>query len=189
MTLYGFCILVQKNMIMKTYSKIRMLILSLVLLFAACAYNNSRKEIDRTTVSNVNLKDFMGRWYEIARFDHSFERGMTDVTATYKLLEDGKIEVINRGVKDGKPTEAIGKAKTTDIPGRLRVSFFLFFYSDYNILAMGQEGDWILIGSSSPKYLWILARTPQLPEYTLKHIIALAKQRGYDTDKLIIDND
>lgn len=173
---------------MKTYSKIRMLILSLVLFFAACAYNNSRKEIDHTTVSNVNLKDFMGRWYEIARFDHSFERGMTDVTATYKLLPDGKIEVINRGIKDGKPKEAIGKAKTTDIPGRLRVSFFWEFYSDYNILAMGKDGDWVLIGSSSPKYLWILSRTPQLPTATLNHIIGLARQRGYDTDRLIIDN-
>ena len=174
---------------MKTYSKIRMLILSLLLLFAACAYSNSRKEIDRTTVSNVSLKDFMGRWYEIARFDHSFERGMTDVTATYKLRPDGTIEVINRGIKDGKEKEAVGKAKTTDIPGRLRVSFFWIFYSDYNILAMGENNEWVLIGSGSPKYLWILSRTPQLPSATLNHIMALARQKGYDTDKLIIDND
>lgn len=173
---------------MKTYSKIRMLILSLLLLFAACAYSNSRKEIDRTTVSNVSLKDFMGRWYEIARFDHSFERGMTDVTATYKLRPDGTIEVINRGIKDGKEKEAVGKAKTTDIPGRLRVSFFWIFYSDYNILAMGENNEWVLIGSGSPKYLWILSRTPQLPSATLNHIMALARQKGYDTDKLIIDN-
>lgn len=173
---------------MKTYSKIRMLILSLVLLCAACAYNSGRNEIDRTTISDVNLKDFMGQWYEIARFDHSFERGMTDVTATYKLLPDGTIEVINRGIKDGKKKEAIGKAKMTDTPGRLRVSFFWIFYSDYNILAMGENREWVLIGSHSPKYLWILSRTPQLPPATLNYIMALARQKGYDTEKFIIDN-
>ena len=97
--------------------------LSLVLLIAACAYSSNRKEIDRSTVKNVNLKDFMGKWYEIARFDHRFERGMTDITATYTLLDNGKIKVVNRGIRNGKPTEAIGKAKITDIPGQLRVLF------------------------------------------------------------------
>lgn len=174
---------------MRTYKKIRMLMLSLVLLVAAYAYSSNRKDIDRSTVTNVNLKDFMGRWYEIARLDHRFERGMTDVTATYTLLDNGKIEVVNRGFRDGKPTEAIGKAKTTDIPGQLRVSFFWEFYSDYNILAMGKDGEWVLIGSKSPKYLWILARTQHLENSTLNYVIKLAQARGYDTDKLIIDND
>jgi lipocalin len=166
-----------------------MLMLSLVLLIAACAYSSNRKEIDRSTVKNVNLKDFMGKWYEIARFDHRFERGMTDITATYTLLDNGKIKVVNRGMRNGKPTEAIGKAKTSDIPGQLRVSFFWEFYSDYNILAMGKSGEWALIGSNSPKYLWILSRTPHLSSSTLEYIIRLAQARGYDTDKLIIDND
>lgn len=174
---------------MKTYKKIRMLMLSLVLFIAACAYSSNRKEIDRSTVKSVNLKDFMGKWYEIARFDHRFERGMTDVTATYRLMEDGKIEVVNRGIRDGKPVEAIGKAKTTDIAGQLRVSFFWEFYSDYNILAMGRHGEWALIGSKSPKYLWILSRTPHISSSTLDYIIMLAQARGYDTEKLIIDND
>lgn len=174
---------------MKTYKKFRMLMLSLVLFIAACAYSSNRKEIDRSTVKSVNLKDFMGKWYEIARFDHRFERGMTDVTATYRLLKDGKIEVINRGMRDGKPAEAIGKAKTTDTPGQLRVSFFWEFYSDYNILAMGRHGEWALIGSKSPKYLWILSRTPHIDSSTLDYIIMLAQARGYDTEKLIIDND
>ena len=102
---------------------------------------------------------------------------------------NGKIKVVNRGIRNGKPTEAIGKAKTTDIPGQLRVSFFWEFYSDYNILAMGKSGEWALIGSNSPKYLWILSRTPHLSSSTLEYIIRLAQARGYDTDKLIIDND
>ncbi|MBP3289614.1 MAG: lipocalin family protein [Alistipes sp.] len=166
-----------------------MLLLSLILLCAAYAYSSNNKDIDRTTVADIDLKDFMGKWYEIARFDHRFERGMTDITATYTLLDNGKIEVVNRGMRDGKPTEAIGKAKTTDVAGRLRVSFFWVFYSDYNILAMADNGAWALVGSRSPKYLWILSRTPQLDEATLNHIIKLAQARGYDTDGLIIDND
>ena len=78
-----------------------------------------------------------------------------------------------------------GKAKLGKQPGQLRVSFFLFFYSDYNILALGEDYDWALVGSSSPKYLWILSRTPSLPEETLEHILDIARERGYDTDKLI----
>ena len=174
---------------MKTYLKIRMLLLSLVLLLVACAFGSNRKSVSHKTVSDLDLNEFMGTWYEIARFDHRFERGMTNVTATYRLLDDGKIEVINRGIRDGKPMESIGKAKTTDIPGRLRVSFFWEFYSDYNILAMGPNGEWVLIGSKSPNYLWIMSRTPHLDTTTLGHVIALAQARGYDTDKLIIDND
>lgn len=166
-----------------------MLLLSLILLCAAYAYSSNNKDIDRTTVADIDLKDFMGKWYEIARFDHRFERGMTDITANYTLLDNGKIEVVNRGMRDGKPTEAIGKAKTTDVAGRLRVSFFWVFYSDYNILAMADNGAWALVGSRSPKYLWILSRTPQLDVATLNHIIKLAQARGYDTDGLIIDND
>lgn len=174
---------------MKTYLKIRMLLLSLVLLLVACAFGSNRKSVSHKTVSDLDLNEFMGTWYEIARFDHRFERGMTDVTATYRLLDDGKIEVINRGIRDGKPMESIGKAKTTDQPGRLRVSFFWEFYSDYDILAMGNNGEWALIGSRSPKYLWILARTPHLAPATLGSIIEQAKALGYNTDKLIIDND
>lgn len=193
-TLFRFCTVIAssgetKQTNMKTYYKIRMMLLSLVLFLAACAYSKSRPDINRETVSNINLNDFMGRWYEIARFDHRFERDMSDITATYTLLDDGKIEVVNRGIRNGKPVEARGKAKTTDIPGRLRVSFFWEFYSDYNILAMGPDGGWVLIGSKSPNYLWIMSRTPHLDTATLGHIIALAKARGYDTDKLIIDND
>ena len=162
--------------------------LSLVLLFAAYAYSSNHKDIDRSTVTDVDLNEFMGKWYEIARFNHRFERDMSAVTATYSMMDDGKIKIINRGTRDGKPTEAIGKAKTTDTAGRLRVSFFWIFYSDYNILAMGPQGEWALIGSKSPKYLWILARTPRIDSTTLESIIKLAQARGYDTDKLIIDN-
>lgn len=133
----------------------------------------------------IDLNKFLGKWYEIARFDHSFERGMQRVVADYKLLPDGNIQVINSGYKDGKFKETIGKAKTTDISGLLRVSFFLNFYSDYRVLMIDKDYQYVLIGGNSSKYLWILSRTPQISDDVLQKIINAAKERGYDTEKLI----
>lgn len=175
---------------MKHTLKIRALLLLLTILFTLCALTGRcamKGDIDRSVVPSLDLHNFMGRWYEVARFDHSFERGMSNVTAEYILQPDGKVRVINRGVRDGKQVEAIGKAKTTAEAGRLRVSFFMFFYSDYNILEMGQNGEWALIGSRSPKYLWILSRKPKMSNEVINHILQLARERGYDTSKLIFD--
>lgn len=138
-------------------------------------------------VENFNLDRYLGRWYEIARFNHRFERGLDYVTAEYILNDDGTLKVINRGFdrENGRLHESIGKAKTTGRPGRLRVSFFLFFYSDYNILALDDNYDWVLIGSRSPSYLWIMSRTPTLPAEQLSQILNIARQHGYDISKLI----
>ncbi len=133
----------------------------------------------------IELNKFLGKWYEIARFDHSFERDMQKVTAEYSLQDDGKIKVLNTGYRDGKIKETIGKAKITDTPGLLRVSFFLNFYSDYRILMIDNDYQYVLIGGNSPKYLWIMSRTPQLSEDILQKLITAAKERGYDTEKLI----
>ena len=133
----------------------------------------------------ITLSKYLGKWYEIARFDHSFERDMQKVTAEYKLLPNGNIQVINAGYRDGKFKETIGKAKTTDTSGLLRVSFFLNFYSDYRVLMIDKDYNYVLVGGNSPKYLWILSRTPQLDEATLQKIIDVAEEKGYDTDKLI----
>lgn len=146
--------------------------------------------IDKTTVRNLDLKRFMGKWYEIARFNHRFEKGLQGVTAEYSFRQDGKIEVKNCGHKhrlNGEATCSIGKAKLPKDgqPGKLRVAFFLFFYSDYNILELEPNYEWALIGSSTDKYLWILSRTPHLAPDTLNHILALAQTRGYDTTNLI----
>lgn len=166
----------------------KIMLIGLALLFmliTACGYGAGRDNINRRTISSLDLKSIMGTWYEIARFDHRFERGMDQVTATYTLLSDGGVEVKNRGVRNGEEHISIGHAKTTDNPGQLRVSFFWKFYSDYNILAMASDGSWLIVGSRSPKYLWILSRTPSLPEKTLEYVVALAAQRGYNTKKLI----
>ena len=149
---------------------------------------NAQSEINRATVTSLDVERYMGRWYEIARYDHSFERNMEYCKAQYTLLPDGKILVENSGVdsRNGKFRIADGKAKLGDHPGQLRVSFFLFFYSDYNILALDNNYEWALIGSKSPKYLWILSRTQKLPEVVLNEILLTAQNRGYDTSKLIM---
>ena len=149
---------------------------------------NEPKKLNTSTVKQLDLKRFMGKWYEIARYDHRFEKGMTHVTAEYSMLPDGKIKVVNRGIKDRKSKEITGKAKQPDpikYPGRLEVSFFLWFYSDYYIFELDKDYQYAIIGSSSDKYLWILSRRPQLPETTLKRLLPNIQPRGYDLSKLV----
>ncbi len=149
------------------------------------------QNIDKRTVEKVDIQRYMGKWYEIARYDHSFERNLEGVTATYRLKSNGMIEVINSGYINslsGKFSKAVGKAKIPNPkePGKLKVSFFLWFYSDYFILELDEVNySYALIGSSSDNYLWILSRTPQLPKATLDRILEKASTRGYDVSKLI----
>lgn len=158
------------------------LICGALLPFCACS---SQLTVDNSTVREFNVEKFFGKWYEIARFDHSFERDMTNCTATYIQNYDGKIAVVNRGVKNGKIEESRGKAKKTKTTGLLRVSFFGPFYSNYRVMMISPEYTYALIGSDSDDYLWILSRTPTLPSEDLKKILTEAKLRGYDTSKLI----
>ncbi len=157
------------------------------LLFPGLLIAQSRS-LDTKAIPDFNLSKYLGTWYEIARFDHKFERGLSDVTADYTLGDDGVVEVVNSGMRGGVERRAVGRAKTTKQTGQLRVSFFWIFYSDYNILEMGEQGEWALVGSRSPQYLWILSRTPSLPKDTLDQIMQRAERRGYNTEKLIIDN-
>ena len=145
----------------------------------------SRQTVDNSVVREFDLDRFLGSWYEVARFDHIFERGMVQTKASYVLREDGNIDVINTGIKDGKPKTAKGKAKLTDAPALFRVSFFGPFYSDYRIMLLDADYRYMLIGSGSNTYLWILSRTPQLSDSDCATILAEAKRRGYDTDELI----
>ncbi|MBQ8837916.1 MAG: lipocalin family protein [Bacteroidales bacterium] len=145
-------------------------------------------QYDNSPISKFDLARYLGTWYEIARFDHSFERGMENVTAEYILRDDGKIDVINSGWKNGEYKVADGKAKQpepVDDPARLEVSFFLFFYSDYNVMMLDDAYQVALVGSESPKYLWILSRKPTLNDAVLGLYLEEAERRGYDTGKLI----
>ena len=170
------------------YTMKSMIITLAILLLAGCVCCSlGATHINRATVPTIDLNRFLGHWYEIARYNHRFERNLDAVETDYTMLRNGKIEVLNRGVdrRTGKVQVARGKAHTTHDPGRLRVSFFLFFYSDYNILEVDEDYEWALIGSRSPRYLWILARRPELSPETLDYILRLAHQRGYNTSSLI----
>ena len=143
---------------------------------------------DNSTVRSFDLDRYLGTWYEIARFDHSFERGMQNVSAEYLLRDDGMVAVFNSGWKDGKYKVTEGKAKQPDPlkdPAHLEVSFFLFFYSDYNVMMIDDDYQVALVGSKSPKYLWILSRTPEVSDNVIDHVLEEASRRGYDIDSLI----
>lgn len=133
----------------------------------------------------LELDRYLGDWYEIARFDHVFERGLSHSKASYTLREDGKVQVLNSGIKAGAPKEARGKAKLTPDPRVLRVSFFGPFYGDYRIMLLDEDYQWVLVGGSSDKFLWILARTSQISDEVRETILAEATRRGYDVGKLI----
>ena len=150
----------------------------------------SGQQIDNSTITTFDLERYLGKWYEIARYDHMFEHNLVGTTAEYSLLKDGKIKVLNSGhlnTLDGPYQESIGKAKPNKNgkPGQLRVSFFGPFYSDYYILDLAPDYSYSVVGSSSPKYLWILSRTPQLAPEVSTRIIQNLKHRGYDTSKLL----
>lgn len=146
---------------------------------------SSQLTVDNSVVDTLDLNRYLGDWYEIARFDHSFERGMEFCKANYSLREDGKIDVLNTGIKDGEPKEAKGKGKLTDTPALLRVSFFGPFYADYRVMLLDSAYQYALIGSGSDDYLWILSRTPKLSDDVKETILTEAKRRGYNTEQLI----
>jgi len=164
------------------------LILSTFIFLISC--NGQNELIDKTVVKELDIEKYLGTWYEIARYDHSFERGLVGVTATYSYRKDGKIKVVNAGYKgtlDGQRSEAVGKAKIPNpaIPSKLKVSFFWFFYGDYFVLELDEAYQWAVIGSSSDRYLWILSRTPQMDNLQYQEILKGLTQRGYDVNKLI----
>ena len=154
--------------------------------FAGCA--GAPKGIKPVTGFDVNR--YLGTWHEIARLDHSFERGLTQVTAEYSLMPDGSVKVVNRGFDKAKEKkkEAVGRAYFTGdkATGQLKVSFFRPFYGGYNIIDLDQEGyTYALVCGPSLSYLWILARDPALPPGVVERLTGKAKALGFETEKLI----
>ena len=145
---------------------------------------------DIQPIRNFQLNKYLGKWYEIARLDHSFERGLSQVTANYSLREDGGINVINSGFSEDKQDwqTAEGKAYFVDDPetGHLKVSFFGPFYGSYVIFEVDQTGyQYAYITSYNKEYLWMLARTPVVKNEIINDFLRTAKAKGFDLEGLI----
>ncbi|MBS0496662.1 MAG: lipocalin family protein [Proteobacteria bacterium] len=141
-------------------------------------------------VDGFELNRYLGKWYEIARLDHSFERGLANITAEYSLREDGGVKVVNKGfsVADNKWKEAEGKAYFVRDPqeGYLKVSFFGPFYGAYIVFELDKENyQYAFITSYDKSYLWLLARTPVVSDEVLNRFVQKSGELGFATDKLI----
>lgn len=140
-------------------------------------------------IKPFDKQKYLGKWYEIARFDYAFERNMNNVTADYSLRDDGLICVKNRGYNYKKKTwkEADGKAKPAGKPdeGRLKVSFFGPFYAGYNVIAIDADYKYAMVAGKNRKYLWLLSRESTMPEEIKQRYLKQAKEIGYETSKLI----
>ncbi len=140
-------------------------------------------------VAQFDTDRYLGKWYEIARLDHRFERGLVDVSADYAPRSDGRIDVVNRGYdpKAGRWKEANGVARFAGAPtvGSLEVSFFGPFWGAYNILVLDPDYRYAMIAGPNREYLWILAREPRLEQNTLSTLVEQARGWGFKTDALI----
>ncbi|NWG72126.1 MAG: lipocalin family protein [Parvularculaceae bacterium] len=165
--------------------------LALALVLAACATPpvNRDRSVPLTTASSVEIDRYLGRWYEIARYDSSFERNCEGVTADYSLRPDGLIRVLNTcrvGAPDGDVRTAEGKAKVVDpaTNAKLKVSFFGPFWGDYWVLWRADDYSVSLVGEPSGRFLWILARTPVLGAGATADALGRLRALGYNTDAL-----
>lgn len=142
-----------------------------------------------TVVENFNATRYLGTWYEIARLDHRFERGLDNVTANYSLREDGGINVINKGYNQarGMWQSTDGKAYFTGSRDRaaLKVSFFGPFYGGYNVIALDKDYQHALVCGPNRDYLWILSRTRTIPDEVKQQMLSVAARQGFAVEKLI----
>jgi apolipoprotein D and lipocalin family protein len=179
---------------MKTASIIFLMIFT-VFYMPIIKADNKTPPKDLVTVRKVDLNKYTGLWYEIARIPNRFQKQcLLNTTARYELKEDGKIEVLNRCIKeDGEADEIKGIAKVADpeTNAKLKVSFVRFlgislFWADYWIIGLADDYHWAVVGSPSRKYGWILARDPILEEETLSHIYQGLAEQGYDSTKFVL---
>jgi apolipoprotein D and lipocalin family protein len=139
-------------------------------------------------VPHVELEKYLGKWYEIAHLPAKFQEGCSETTATYTLLKDGNVSVLNTCKRNGKVKTAKGKAKVVDkaTGAKLKVTFFWPFYGDYWIIKLGKDYEYSVVGTPNLKYLWILSRTPRMDSELFSEITEFAKLKGFDTDRLIV---
>lgn len=142
-----------------------------------------------TPVENFNLANYLGTWYEIARFDFRFEKDLNNTMAHYSLDEKGNVVVLNSGYnyvkKEWKSAKGKAKFRGEKNVGALKVSFFGPFYSGYNVIAIDKEYQYALVAGKDLKYLWILSREKSIPNSIKEQYLKLAEEIGYDVSDLI----
>lgn len=157
----------------------------MLIVLAGCAHREPL-----ATVGQVDLPRYAGVWHEVARYPNFFQReGDREITARYTLRPDGRVEVLNRCLRDGAPREIRGTAKA--LPGsgnaRLAVTFFPPFSGDYWVIGLDEKNySWAVVGHPSRRFLWILSRQVTLPPATYERILRLLRERGYDPGRLIV---
>ncbi len=156
----------------------------MILLFTACSSKNPPLQ----TVQKVDINRYLGTWYEIARYEHFFEKDCKNVSANYSMLDEQTIKVVNRctNMLTNEKKEAIGRAYATDdTNSKLKVSFFRPFYGDYWVMILDENYDYVVVGTPSREYLWILCRKPILDEKIKNEILQKLPTLGFDASKLI----
>lgn len=167
------------------------IIASILLVVVGCKYMEKEPPSHLDTVSHVDLNRYMGVWYEIARYPNSFQKGCVGSKATYTLMNDGKVSVLNEcydGSFSGKLRSVKGKAWVVDkeTNSKLKVSFFWFFAGDYWIIDIADDYSYVVVGNPKRKYLWILSRNKTMEEDIYEGLLRrLVKIHNYDTSKLI----
>ena len=163
-------------------------VLTSLLCLALCACTGLPEGVE--PVQDFEPERYLGKWYEIARLDHSFERGLTRVTAEYSRRDDGGIRVVNRGynAEKGEWEQAEGKAYfvRSDDEGYLKVSFFGPFYGAYVVFGLDHDNyRYSFVSGPDRSYLWLLARTPKVDQAVIDRFVTVADSLGYPTEELI----
>lgn len=168
----------------------RLSILVALAMASASLWAETKKPLD--LVPALDLQRYLGRWYEVARYQHGFEKTLVGATAEYALRDDGRVSVLNSGFKktlDGKYTDvkAVAWRPNDAVPGALKVKFFGLFSSDYLVFGLDDvDYQWALVGNNNRKYLWFLSRTPEVAPELLEKMKGMAEAQGYDLSKLYI---
>jgi lipocalin len=163
----------------------------LIIFLTSCLQSQNKDTMQINTVKSLDVERYLGKWYEIYRLPFISENGLVNVTATYNIRKDGKIEVINEGYlnsPNGKHKIAKGKAWRPDesFPGKLRVSFFWIFTADYLVIALDNENyQYALVTTSSKKLLWFLSRSPEMTDEIYQKLLKIAYDNGINTNQLI----
>lgn len=160
---------------------------ALSITLAACKSPTPPKGV--SPITNFDATHYLGKWYEVARLENRFERGLEQVTATYGERNDGGLSVLNRGYDPIKEEwkESQGKAYFTSIPttAALKVSFFGPFYGGYNVIALDENYQYALVSGPNRDYLWILSRTPTIPESVKQNYLNIARELAFPVDQLL----